>query len=93
MRTSHQRCTLTGRADAAEPVVDESLAIAVADFPAAPILIGSAPRMRSKVRLEQGRHAEVRADLAQAAEHFGSAGKAGEAYLHRLEPLQRELDG
>lgn len=84
---------VTGRLDEAEPLVEEALDVAQADFIADPVLLGTAYRVRAKLRLEQLRHDEARADLEQAARYFGAAGKAGEPYLRRLEALQGELEG
>ncbi len=84
---------VTGRLDEAEPLVEEALDVARADFIADPVLLGTAYRVRAKLRLEQLRHDEARADLEQAARYFGAAGKAGEPYLRRLEALQGELEG
>ena len=82
----------TGRADATDPLLDEALAIALADFASDPILIGTVYRVRAKARIEQRRPDRAREDLARSAEHFSVAGKPGEPYLRRLEPMRHELE-
>lgn len=84
---------MTGRAAAAETLVEDALVIALDAFAADPLLIGTAYRVRARVRLELRRGAEARSDLDRAAEHFGAAGKAGEPYLLRVDALRDELDG
>lgn len=82
----------TGRADATDPLLDEALAIALADFASDPILIGTVYRVRAKAGIEQRRPDRAREDLARSAEHFSVAGKPGEPYLRRLEPMRHELE-
>lgn len=81
----------TGRVEAAAPLVEDALEIARTDFATDPLLIGTAHRVRAKVRIEQRLIAQAHEDLDQASAYFRAAGTVGEPYLQRVQALRQTL--
>ncbi len=81
-----------GRVDEARPLAEDGLRIALANYGDTSLPTGIAWRARTRLRIEEHRDAEARADLAAARAVFERLGKGGETYLQTLDPLNAALD-